>query len=54
MPFRLLVDESLEDGVKRIASEEIGQGIKEIDSPRLKRTEAVHEVRKHCKKSVAF
>jgi len=31
-------------------SEEIAQAIKEIDNPRLKRSEAIHEVRKHCKK----
>jgi CHAD domain-containing protein len=37
-------------GIKRIVSEEIAQAIKEIDNPRLKRSEAIHEVRKHCKK----
>jgi CHAD domain-containing protein len=50
MSFYLLEDRSVEDGVKRIVSEEIGQAIKEIDSRKLKRTEAIHEVRKHCKK----
>jgi CHAD domain-containing protein len=40
----------VEDGIKRIVSEEIKQAIKEIDNPRLKRSEAIHEVRKHCKK----
>src|SRR5215475_3571978 len=50
MSFCLLAQESVEDGIKRIVSEEIRQAIKEIDSPRLKRTEAIHEVRKHCKK----
>jgi CHAD domain-containing protein len=50
MSFCLLADESLEDGIKLIAVEEMGQAIKEIDNPRLKRSEAIHEVRKHCKK----
>src|SRR5262245_7221285 len=45
MSFCLLPDESVEDGIKRIVSEEISQAIKEIDTPRLKRTEAIHEVR---------
>jgi CHAD domain-containing protein len=31
-------------------TEEINQAIKEIDSPKLKRTEVIHEFRKHCKK----
>jgi CHAD domain-containing protein len=50
MSFCLLADESVEEGIKRIANEEINQAIKEIDNPRLKRSEAIHEVRKHCKK----
>ena len=50
MSFCLVANESVEDGIKRIVSEEIAQAIKEIDNPRLKRTEAIHEVRKHCKK----
>jgi CHAD domain-containing protein len=50
MSFYLLADESVEDGIKRIVSEETSQAIKEIDNPRLKRSEAIHEVRKHCKK----
>ena len=41
MSFCLLADESLlEDGIKLIAVEEMGQAIKEIDNPRLKRSEA--------------
>lgn len=47
MSFCLLADESVEDGIKRIVSEEIKRAIKEIDNPRLKRSEAIHEVRKH-------
>ena len=50
MSFCLMAAESVEDGIKRIVSEQIAQAIKEIDNPRLKRSEAIHEVRKHCKK----
>jgi len=50
MAFCLLANESPEEGINRIVSEEINQAIKEIDSPRLKRTEVIHEVRKLCKK----
>jgi CHAD domain-containing protein len=50
MAFCLSADESVEDGIKRIVNEEISQTIKKIDNSRLKRTEAIHEVRKHCKK----
>jgi hypothetical protein len=50
MSFSLAEDESVEEAVKRIVSEEIEQAIKEIDNPKMKSTAAVHEVRKHCKK----
>jgi CHAD domain-containing protein len=50
MSFYLMAKETVEEGVKRIVSEEINQAIKEIDNPRVKRSEAIHEVRKHCKK----
>ena len=50
MPFHLLAKETVEDGIKRIVSEEIARAIKDIDNRRLKRTEAIHEVRKSCKK----
>lgn len=50
MPFCFSPKESVRDGLKRIVNEEIDQAIKDIDNPRLKRSEAVHEVRKHCKK----
>jgi CHAD domain-containing protein len=50
MSFCLLPDETVEEGIQRIVNEELGQALKKIDSPRLKRSEALHEVRKHCKK----
>jgi len=48
--FCLLAKETVEEGIKRIVNEEMTQAIKEIDNRRLKRSEAIHEVRKHCKK----
>src|SRR5262245_44527647 len=50
MAFCLSADESVDDGIKRIVNEEISQTIKNIDNLKLKRTEAIHEARKHCKK----
>ena len=50
MSFCLQADESVEAGIKRIVNEELGQAVKEIDNRKLKRSEAIHEVRKHCKK----
>ena len=50
MSFCLLAHETVEDGIKRIVHEQIEQAIKEIDSPRMKRSDAIHEVRKHCKR----
>ena len=51
MPFHLLAKETVEDGIKRIVSEEIARAIKDIDNRRLKRTEAIHEVQKAARKS---
>ena len=34
MSFWLMAKETVEDGIKRIVSEEISQAIKEIDNPR--------------------
>ncbi|HXV84527.1 MAG TPA: CHAD domain-containing protein [Candidatus Binatia bacterium] len=50
MSFYLLEKESVEEGIKRIADEQIAQAIEEIDNPKLKRPEAIHQVRKRCKK----
>src|SRR5262245_21705984 len=50
MSFSLMANETVEEGIKRIVNEEIAEGIKEIDNRQLKRSEAIHEVRKHCKK----
>ncbi|WP_424932895.1 CHAD domain-containing protein [Amaricoccus macauensis] len=43
-------DGSLQDGVRRIALDQIRTAIAEIDDPDLDRDETVHQVRKRCKK----
>jgi CHAD domain-containing protein len=50
MSFCLAPYESMEEAVKRLIMEEIQQAVGESDNRKLKRSEAVHEVRKHCKK----
>ena len=52
MSFCLLAKETVEEGIKRIVNEEMTQAIKEIDSPRLKQTETIHEVRKPPQENV--
>ena len=43
-------DASVEDGLRRIADEQIGEAISEIEDDRIGLHETVHEVRKRCKK----
>ncbi|MDF2177376.1 CHAD domain-containing protein [Aliiglaciecola sp. CAU 1673] len=50
MGFCLQVDESLEEGLRRISLEQIRGAIKDIDSDKLSAHEKVHEVRKRCKR----
>jgi len=50
MAFRILIDESVEEAVKRIAREQIDNAIDEINNEALERHEVVHQVRKRCKK----
>ena len=50
MSFYFVAKESVDDGIERIVNEEIAQALEEIDTPGLERTEAIHEVRKRCKK----
>ena len=50
MPFRLKPKETLEDGLKRIAREQVDRAIAEIDDESLPRDEAIQQVRKRCKK----
>lgn len=51
MAYRLQVDESLSDGVRRIAHEIVAEALELLDEPGTEDVEdAVHEVRKNCKK----
>ncbi|MBW3542650.1 MAG: CHAD domain-containing protein [Planctomycetes bacterium] len=50
MSFRLTSGESVAEDVRRIAREQIDRAIREIEDERLDRREAVHQVRKRCKK----
>ena len=50
MPFRFFRDELVSDGVRRIVLEQVDRAIAELDDRRLELDEAVHQVRKRCKK----
>lgn len=50
MPYRFKRGKDVASEVRRIAAEQIGRAIGEIDSTELDRHEAVHQVRKRCKK----
>lgn len=50
MAFRLKRKESIRDGVRRIADEQIDRALGELDDPQLSTAEKVHQVRKRCKK----
>lgn len=50
MAFRIRGKESVEESVRRIACEQIDKAIGEIGDDLLDRHEAVHQVRKRCKK----
>jgi len=50
MAYRLKQGEAVGDGIKRIVREQIDRAIAEIDDPALDRDEAIHQVRKRCKK----
>jgi CHAD domain-containing protein len=54
MSFRLRVDETIEEGIKRIIGEQITKAVAEVDDPRLDAHETVHQVRKRCKKIRGF
>ncbi len=50
MSYRLQLGESVADGVRRIATEQIARAIREIDDRNLDCFEAAQQVRKRCKK----
>lgn len=50
MSYRFQLDESLADAVPRIACEQMDRAIAELTDHDLDTTEAIHQVRKRCKK----
>jgi len=50
MSYQLKVSEPIDDGVRRIATELIDEAIARVEAPDRDRHEAVHEVRKNCKR----
>ncbi len=50
MAFRLASNETVAAGIKRAVREQVDKAIAEMDDRKLARDEAVHQVRKRCKK----
>lgn len=50
MPYRLLTDESVEEGIRRVITEQIERALEQLNDSKLSRHETVHQARKHCKK----
>jgi CHAD domain-containing protein len=50
MPYRLLEQENIEEFLKRVASEQIAEAIGDLEGADADLHEAVHELRKRCKK----
>jgi CHAD domain-containing protein len=50
MAYRLLKNEPVDVGIKRIVGEQIDRAIEEIDEEEIDPHETVHQVRKRCKK----
>lgn len=50
MSYKLKRNKSVQKSVRRIGREQIDRAISEIDDPELDRHEAIHQVRKRCKK----
>lgn len=50
MPFYLLKNESIEPGLRRIATEQIGIALRDLADPAVPRHRKVHSMRTRCKK----
>jgi CHAD domain-containing protein len=50
MGYRLKPDKTVQKNIRRIAREQIDKAIGEINDPELDRHEAIHQVRRRCKK----
>ena len=49
MPYRIRADESIDEAIRRIASEQIDRAAEEATCANLSAAEAIHKVRKRCK-----
>jgi CHAD domain-containing protein len=50
MPFHMLAGESVPDGIRRVAREQVEAAIEEISNRSLPEPEKIHQIRKRCKK----
>ena len=50
MPYRLRIGESVQDGIRRVLSEQIERSLEEFADPNLDQAYKVHQVRMRCKK----
>lgn len=50
MGYRLKPDKTVQKNIRRIAREQIDKALGEINDPELDRHQAIHQVRKRCKK----
>ncbi len=50
MPYRLKTGESVQDGIRRVLSEQIERALGELADTNLGRADTIHQVRKRCKK----
>ncbi|MFO8140307.1 MAG: CHAD domain-containing protein [Marinobacter sp.] len=50
MSYKLKRNKTVQKSIRRIGGEQIDKAIAEIDDPKLDRHEAIHQVRKRCKK----
>ena len=54
MPFRLRSNESIADGLRRLARQELGSVAKHLKRAAPPRDDAIHEIRKSVKKTRAI
>lgn len=50
MPYRLRTGESVQDGIRRVLSEQIERSLGELADTNLNGADTIHQVRKRCKK----
>jgi CHAD domain-containing protein len=50
MPYRLIAGESVQEGIRRVLSEQTERALNELADANLNRADTIHQVRKRCKK----